>query len=484
MIHVILRRLLIPVLSIAVLTGLFLLGHLLAAFQSDGLSPNQALMSEIASASLSWGYALASGVLFIAFLIWAPSQLPVWRLLITFRRVDSAALDGDDELCQRFYRALLAFRCHFGEKRFLQRIVGRFNFYYEYHNDALRWMINIARQVDSASIPVNMIIDSICSGHIGRVFSGCRYGGGLPSAFVRIDEPVFLLARMDSVEIWSSSSRAPICVFTRHTLRLEPNLYQQQSSGVSLSGVEKSSRKIRQLELRIPAPFTHEQQSAQISPQDHIAALESWLIDLLPAALSPQENFGIDVAEFPATEASDQATHAPLLDMLQRMLGTHIDAIFSEATLSIADPDIMSSIIVLCGGLGIITIRDVPLTGTIYYSGEPHWIQIDTGNSQRFANACLAAQHSKNALNNRLATAALNRWPVYNLVVFSHADVQPELELGQLQVQCDVITLGQLPKWFASQSTDDRIRFTKDDYNEFITLLDPLRLQHEQIKQA
>ncbi|MEJ2397689.1 MAG: hypothetical protein P8Z67_05405 [Gammaproteobacteria bacterium] len=99
-------------------------------------------------------------------------------------------------------------------------------------------------------------------------------------------------------------------------------------------------------------------------------------------------------------------------------------------------------------------------------------------------NACLTAQRSKNTLIDRLVNAGLNRWPVHGLVVFSHSEVQPKLELGRQQVQCDVITLAQLPKWFASQPADDRIRFTKDDYNEVITLLDPARLHSAQLRHA
>lgn len=483
----ILRRFLIPVFSIAVLTGLFLLGHLFMTFQSEGLSPNRALLSAIGSAPLSWGYALTSAVVFIAFLVWVPYQLPVWRLLRRFRRVDSAVLDNDGELCQRFYHSLLEFRCRYGEARFMQRVAGHFNFFYQYHTDALHWMNTIIRQVDADSIPTNMITDSISSGHIGRVFTGCRYGGGLPSAFVKLDEAVYLLARMDRLEIWSASSHAPVCRFSRHALQLETEQRHQHNTSVMLRGMELSSQRIRQLELRIPDSSAIGLRNNQTSGKTQIDALQSWLNELeTEPVYTAQENFGINVTEIQSMEAptAPQPARTPLLDLLHNMLGSHIDALFSHMTLTIADPDIAQHSIVLCSGLGIIMIIDVPLAGTIHYNGEPHWLHIDSGSTQGLDNACLTAQRSKNALINRLVSADLNRWPVHGLVVFSHSEVQPELEFGQQQVQCDVITLGQMPKWFASQSSDDRIRFTKDDYNELITLLDPARLQTAKLRQA
>jgi len=199
-----------------------------------------------------------------------------------------------------------------------------------------------------------------------------------------------------------------------------------------------------------------------------------------------QENIATNVTDIASSQktATHQPTQTSLHDRLQRMLGSHIDAVFDQATLSDADPKLAQSTVVLCSGLGIITITDVPLAGIIHYSGEPYWMHIDIDSSQRFGNACLAAQHAKTVLLNRLADAGLHRWPVHSLVVFSHGDAQPELELGRQQVQCDVTTLEQLPKWFASQPADDSIRFSKDDYNEFITLLDPARLHRAQIKHA
>lgn len=483
----ILRRPLIPLLGIAVLTGVYLLGHLFAGFQSQDLSPNRALLSDIAASPLSWGYALTSAMVFIAFLAWAPTQLPVWRLLVTFRKLDSTSLNNHAELCQRFYRALLEFRCRHGEQRFMQQLVSRLNLFDGYHNDAIDWINDIVRQVDTAVLPANMIIDSICSGHIGRVYSGCYYGGGLPSAFVRIDEAIYLLARMTSVEVWSASSRAPICVFVRHDLQLEPKQYHTHYASVTLSGRQTPSLKTRQLELRIPKQSATAQQGERPSAQESIEALQSWLAVLMFSANQVQpETIATNVTDISCLQktVSSQAIQTPLHDLLQQMLGSHIDAAFNQVTLSDADPDLAPATVVLCSGLGVITIMDVPLAGIIHYSGEPYWMHIDIGSSQRFGNACLAAQRAKTALSHRLADAGLNRWPVHSLVVFSHGDAQPELELGRQQVQCDVTTLEQLPKWFASQPADDSIRFNKNDYNEFISLLDPARLHRAQIKHA
>ncbi|MEJ2359854.1 MAG: hypothetical protein P8Z75_00300 [Gammaproteobacteria bacterium] len=479
-----LRRFIFPALCLAVLAGVFLLGYQFSTFESEGLSPTRSLLAAIQSSPWRWGYALASGVMLLAFLIWVPSQFAEWRMLHRFRHIDSAVLDNDCELCQRFYHSLLELRRRYGETRFMQRIAGRFNFFYHYHTDALVWMNRIVSQVDSNALPANMIASSICAGHPGQVFCGLRYGGGLPSASVRRDEAVYLLAWMDRIEIWSASSSAPICVYERHTLRLVPEQNQMQHASVVLGGQEKNLQKWRQLELRVT---NMTQADSEQSPQQQVAELENWLSNITQVyALQPQGNFGIDVDEITSTETdgSELGDHSPLLELLRKLLGSHIDAVFSHETLSIADHDITRSSIVLCSCLGIITVIDVAVAGIVHYSGESQWLHIDSHHRQMMDNACLTAQRSKNTLIDRLVNAGLNRWPVHGLVVFSHSEVQPKLELGRQQVQCDVITLAQLPKWFASQPADDRIRFTKDDYNEVITLLDPARLHSAQLRHA
>lgn len=479
------HRLIFPVLGVVVLAGLVLLAQLFSAFQSEGLTPTSALMSAISADPLRWGYALVSGLVFIVFLAWLPFKLPEWLLMRRFRRVDSAVLDNDCELCVRFYRTLLDLRRRYGEARFMQRVATRFNFFYHYHTEALHWMNRIVRNADADSIPGGMITHSICAGHTGRVFAGSQYGGGLPSAFVRHNEAIYLLSWMDSVEVWSASSDAPICVFERDSLDLEITQRQPQLAIARLSGREKSSQKYRHLEMHLREINTEQQ---QMTVQNQVDALRGWLNELIPVLeLRAEENFGIDVmvideAETPATNEQDPGS---LAGLLEKLLGSHIDAVFGRHTLSISDPELKGSTVVLCSGLGIVLIEDMPLAGTIRYSGESQWMHTTAEGTNTINNACLAAQRGKQALISHLADAELNRWPVHDLVVFSHHNVQPELELGrQHVVQCDVITLGQLPKWFASQSVDDRMRFTKNDYNEFITLLDPARLRNKHARHA
>ncbi len=474
-----LRQFAIPLLGIAVLAGTFLLGYLIGSFQSEGLSPNAALLEQIKSAPLSWGYALGSGLLFVSFLVSLPGQLPVWRLYLTFRHIDSASLDEDPDLCLRFYRTALAFRCRYGENRFIQRILLHYNFFYEFHNEALHWMNDLVSRSRAAQIPNNMILDVICTGQIGRVFCGLCYGGGLPSAFVSLNQPVFLHARVNQLDVWSASSNRPICSLDRDTLTLVTGQHHSKYVSMTLFGNDKSSRKLRQLELRLPEEAHVDQEGTQVQTTENILSLQNWLDALIPVdSHRLQDNYGIDVAEIqtPTPTTSDKAAATPLVAQLQQMLGSHIDGIFSHSSLTLAVPDINQSSVVLCSGIGIITITDVPLPGTIYYSGDTDWIQINDKKSQSIANACLVAQRSKVALVNHLVEWDLNRWPVQSLVVFSHPDVQLELELGRYQIQCDVTSLGQLPKWFVSQTTDNSIRFTKDDYNMMITLLDPARV--------
>jgi len=268
-----LRQLASPLVATAVFAGLLLLGYLFGSFQSEGLSPNTALLQQILAAPLSWGYALGSGILFISFLIYLPFQLPAWRLYFTFRHVDSAGLDDNPELCQRFYRAVLEYRCRYGEDRFIQHILLHYNFFYEFHNEALHWMNDLIRRVHPGQVPANMIIDIICSGQIGRVYCGLCYGGGLPSAFVRLNQPVFLHARMEQIDIWSVSSSTPICTLDRSGLTLIPGQQHPQYLSMNLTGSDKSTHKSRQLELRLPDDASPGLQSAQAT--ENIQSLQS-----------------------------------------------------------------------------------------------------------------------------------------------------------------------------------------------------------------
>lgn len=475
-----LRQLVILLFSAAVLSGLVLLVRLFVGFQFQELPPITTFLQSMQAAPLAWGYALVSGILFIGFLIWLPYQIPVWRFHAGFRQIDSATLDTNTDLCRRFYHAALAFRCRYGSKRFIRDIIDRVDFFYDYHNDALRWMNEIVNSVPHDQVPADFIVASICSGQTGRIYSGSCYGGGLNTVSARVNEPVYLHARLDSVEIWSATSSAPICVLNRQPLKLEQGQRLPGYLSCYLSGLDKFIRTPLRLELRCPTQIAGEQQSDESYAREELQAFRTWIDELASSIKeSNPKNFGIDVAELDNHEEvfSAQSGVSPLYQQLQQLLGSHIDGFFTRATLPVADSIIAPDAVVLCSGLGIVTITDIPRAGSISYSGDHSWTQFDKDNTYNFDNACMRAQRAKTSLANLLSTQDLIKWPIHHLVVFSHPAVTLNLAVGKQRVQCDVIKLAQLPSWFAAKSLDDTIRFNKDDYNRFIALLDPARVQ-------
>jgi hypothetical protein len=487
--NVILNRLAIILVSAAVLTGLYLLGYLLLGAQAPHSSEHSAFMQHFLSAPLSWSYALLSALAFVAFLAWIPQQWPVWRLRAVYQRLDSSQLDENPELCQQFYRAALTFRVRYGEVRFVSQFLEQFTFFYHYHNDALRWINNLCNEFLPGPIPENFIIHSICSGRIGRIFSGMEYGGGLPSASVSFNEPVYLHARVDSLEVWSASSSKPISVLNRQPLELEAGRQFPDYLSCYLKGLDKATLKPRRMELRCRLRVGHNGQSEPESAMDLLDDLRFWIEQLgTPYYEESAVNFGIDVAEIDSHEQQALSSENPgttqLQAQLQQLSGRYIDGYFYRTTLSLASPRIPLDAVVLCSGLGIVAITEFTLDGSISYSGEDYWTQISNGEIKQFENVCLPVLESRYELQDLMEHYGLDDWPIHSLVLFSHPSVILQHEFGKPWTQCDVISLAGLRNWFANKPANDTIRFTKDDYNRFIALLDPARLRVEQAVRA
>ena len=482
-----LPRLVIPLISAAVLSGLILLGYLIIGFDSSERAPGNTLLHHFQAAPVAWSYALASSVLSLGFLLWLPWQLPAWRLRPAFRELDAAAVDNDPVLSRRFYTEALAFRLQYGEKRFVRQIIDRFDFFFDFHNSALHWLNEIVKLCEPTKVPEALILTSICAGQIGRFYNGVCYGSGLANPMIAENEYVCLHARMDSVEIWTTTSSAPVAILQRQPLTLEHLQTYPGFVSAYLIGVEKITGSPLHLELRSLETDDEREYSAAAPANAQMQAFYAWVANLSGNVQElEQRNFGIDVAEIHehAEEFIPPPAATPLTQHLQHLLGSHIDGFFARASLSLAVPNIDLDAVVLCSGVGIVTIRDIPLAGTFSYSGDPDWTHIDADSSRRFDNACVKAQQTKSAFAKLLSTRDLSKWPVHSLVVCSHPDVTLQLDVSKQREQCDVIKLAQLPNWFASETSDDTIRFTKDDYNRFIALLDPTRGQVETAMRA
>lgn len=467
-----------------ILGGIALLGYLLVHLDFAAPLSITAFKQTLLAAPILWGYALASAGVLLVLLSRLPTQLPAWRFRYRFRHVDSAALDSDSGLCRTFYREALAFRLDYGNNKFTRAIIPHFEFFYDFHNEALRWLNQIVDAAGEDTVPVNFIVATIRSGQIGKVYSGARYGGGLASVTLSINEPIYLHARMDGVEIWSASSSTPVCRLNLQPLKLQQGQRQPDYLSCYISGLEKISHKPRRLELRCLTCTLDAQAGTEQYAREQLQTLRNWISDLaITIKHSNQHNFGIHVDEIETqdTYTAAQAAQTPLALQLQRLLGQQIDSFFTRAGLPVSDPNLALDAVVLCSGFGIVAVSEIKLGGTVTYSGDPGWAQVEGKSSTQVENACLRAQRAKSALANLLSTHGLIQWPVHSVVVFSQPDVTLNLVMGKQRVQCDVIKLAQLEKWFAKNSLDDTIRFTKDDYNKFIAVLDPARqpVKHE-----
>jgi len=426
---------------------------------------------------------------FVAFLVWIPRQWPVWRLRRIYQRLDSSQLDDNPEVCRQFYRAALAFRVRYGEIRYVSQFLEQFSFFYHFHNDALHWINNLCNELLPGPIPENFIVQSICSGRIGRIFSGMEYGGGLPSASVSFNEPIFLHARVDGLEIWSSSSSKPISVLNRLPLELEAGKQFPDYLSCYLKGLDKATLKPRRMELRCRLRPVQNGQSNPETAMEMQDDLRFWIEQLgTPICVVSDENFGIDVAELDSQDQQHVTTEEPVTTQLQTHLlqlsGRYIDGYFYRSTLSLANPSIPLDAVVLCSGLGIVAITEFTLDGTISYSGEDYWTQMCNGEIKKFENVCRPVLDSRQALQKLLVGYELDAWPIHSLILFSHPAVILQHEFGKPWTQCDVISLAGLRNWFANKPANDTIRFTKDDYNRFIALFDPARLRTETAIQA
>ena len=470
-----------------ILSGVALLGYLLAGLEFNDTSAMALLTHKILASPGVWGYALVSAFMLLSFLFWIPFKLPDWRFKYAFRRVDSAALDNDCELCQQFYRAALAFLRRYGTKKFDRAVIRQFDFFYDYHNDALNWLSDIVNKAGKDPVPADFVVSSICSGQIGRVYSGACYGGGIPSVAVKFNETIYLHARMDSIEVWSANSSAPICILKRQPLKLQQGERHTEYLSCYLSGLEKATLKPRRLELRCQTRLSDTQEIDEQHARGEMQSLRTWISELaVTVKQSNQKNFGIHVDEIDAHDnhATSQLEQTPLAQLLQRMLGRQIDGYFTRAKLPIADPNIALDAVVLCGGLGIVAITEMKLAGSITYSGDRNWTQVEAEATQQFENTCLQAKRAKTSLAKLLSAQGLIKWPIHNLVVFTDPVVSLNLVVGKQPIQCNVVKLAQMENWFLNNSQDDTIQFSKDDYNRFIAVLDPTRTQLEKAMRA
>lgn len=403
-----------------------------------------------------------------------------WRIYREFRHIDSATLDSDMQACTTFYSMAYAYRCKHGSKKFRKNIIEHYHFFYESHNHALNWINDIVTQTEPEIPSCNFITSAIRSGRIGEIYSHFNYGArGLSGKNIKPDTPLLAHAKSDSIEFWSRYASKPVCIISKNDLKLQRAGKQKDNlTGILIArSIDNTPVKI---ELRFPATKYknktsqhHEKYALQ-----NYQHFEAWLNNVSKAKHTEHfSNYGISVEHgidvgygIPARGLSESKKYTPLIRQLKILEGIKIDAVFASDDLPFTKQELTLEAIVLCSGLGIVTITQNNFTGSITYSGDSRWLALEGGRSHTFANTCQQALTAKISVANLLSSHDLISWPIHTLVVFTQSGVELNQITGKKPIQCDVITLAELGRWFTQKAIYPEIRFTKEDYNRFSLL--------------
>jgi len=411
----------------------------------------------------------AGGIgLLLVLSIWTFISRPPTDIYHRFRKLDSNMLDSDRNLCQEFYLCALQYRINKGAARYRRYIIGHFDFFYEFHNYALKWIDELLPNLPGECIPQDFILHAICSGQIGQVFTDVHYASGLPVTGLKANDPLICHARADIIEIWSYNQHRPLCKIRKKTIQLQNAHRHPNYLTAIFTGIDQSGNCRYQIEIRFLSYDRQVNKSGSQIALIRIGAFKDWLKEVSRTCSHAGNDYGIDVSDL--LRASNRYD-TPVARRLRRMEGHHIEAAFTRATLPVRDRKIPLDAVVLCNGIGIITINERPESGDISYSGDPAWYQYIGDDVFEMMNPCMLSRLARSALSNLLTGHNLIRWPITSLVIYSSSNVTLNQAIGKERLQCEVVKIENLDKWFASHKQNDRIQFTENDLRVFRSLL-------------
>ena len=413
-------------------------------------------------------FAAAGAILLGALMIWSLVYRPPKEIYRRFHQLDSNVLDTDTNLGREFYQCALEYRVKNGSHKFNRHFIEHYNFFYEFHNYALSWIDNLLTSLPGNRVPHDFILAAICSGQIGQVFTNTHYASGLPVTGLKANDPLLFHARTNYIEVWSYDLPRPLCKVRKRTIKLQ-NAHRHSNHLTALfTGIDQSGQHRNQLEIRFLGLDSKSKQSSQDVARDRFTTFKQWLKDVAKTNITSADDYGIDVSEL---LTPGRVYDTPLTRRLGRLDGKQIQAFYTRATLPVSDKNIPLDAVVLCKGMGIITINEKPESGDISYSGDPLWYQYIGDDIREIKNPCQQAKLARSALSNLLSAHNLCRWPIISLVVYSSSDVTLNMGIGQQRLQCHVIKLENLEKWFANNVQNDTIHFTDDDLMLFRSIL-------------
>jgi hypothetical protein len=414
-------------------------------------------------------YIAAAGVAILLVLgIWSLTARPPTHIYRRFRKLDSNALDTDRALCQEFYLCALQYRSSHGSQKYRRYFINHFDFFYEFHNFALKWIDEILTALPGKHIPQDFMLHAISTGQIGQVFTDVHYASGLPVTGLHANDPLIYHARADVIEVWSYNVHRPLCKVRKNSVKLQNAHQHPQYLTVIFTGIDQSGSSHHQIEIRF---LTLDQRSHKSSSQiaiQRITRFKEWLKEVSRNRTSNANDYGIDVSEI---LRSSRSYETPVTRRLTRIEGKSVNAVFTRATLPISDKKIPLDAVVLCEGIGIVTINERAESGDISFSGDPIWYQYIGDDVREVMNPCMHAKLARSALGNLLNGYNLISWPIISLIVYSSPNVTLNQTIGKQRLQCDVIKLESLDKWFAENRQNATIRFTEQDLKLFHSVL-------------
>ena len=413
-----------------------------------------------------------SPALLITLFIWKIKTAQRRRLHKEYKTLDSEALDKNQRLARQFYSSAYYFRCKYGEKKFRKHFIRHFDFFYDYHNQALNWL-NDLFDINSNTIPPHdFVISTISSGQIGHAYMWLYSGVNIRGTNIKAGDGLLAHAKNDFIEFWSDQSPGPIFSLYKQGLKFSQAHRHPDYISCIFSGQNKSKRIPLQLELRFytyPHNIKNATRNESYATQS-IQAFKLWLKKIIKSKnLHGRRDLAIDVS---VTNNSARKKTTPLNQFLHNHVQNINATYFSKNVMPIAEAGVALDAVVLINGLGIVVITEKHYRGDIYFSGDTSWLIHDQNKQIKCKNACLEAQHAKQLLARLLCEHSLTRWPILSLVVLTHPQAEVTQVIGKQRIQCDVIKLNELGKWFAQHKTDDSINFSKTNRQQFKQLLD------------
>ena len=419
-------------------------------------------------------YALVSLLVLSVLAIWQLKSIPARRIHRRFKRIDSEILDNQPELARKFYQAALTYRLKHGHKAYQRDIIKRFDFFYDYHNYALSWIDNILSQTNTNKIPEHFILAVISSGHIGRIYTNADYASGLPASNLKANAPLLFHDCADTIEIWSFTAGHALVKLKKDTIKLHTAHRHPNYISAILTGIDTTQQEKSQVFLRFPtrSRYSGKQTRSEAFAKHNLKEFHSWLKQTSKTRSRFNGDTGIDVSEIDVTGIVNHSSifTSPLIRRLEQLVYRKIDAFYPRSRLPVADAAIALDAVVLCKGIGIITLSEKLEQGDITYSGDPTWYQFRGDQAFELPNPCAQAKIAKSSLSHLLSEHNLTHWPIVSLVVYSKENVSLNMAIGSKRIQCHVLKLKHLEKWINRHQTHDDINFTQNDISHFNNL--------------